>query len=170
MRTAPLLEDCTTFIDIAPVGADVVRLFWTLDVSPTQLAIAGDAEGQENGRIIVPLRNMHASVAIAFEQERLVALEGLDDATMLLRLLAEPAMIPERGPTADLARAATIAVWAGNRYPTGGPWASAKPPKPGTREEIQLEEIELVKRAAQRAKERAERDWWEPVSEDWWMR
>ena len=166
LTSAPLKGDCTSYIDVGAVAEDVIRLLNAREAYPLPLVIGGEAETVERDRRLLPLRALHSTVTVALEQQRLDALESLTDAAMLIRLLREPATLPEIGPTTDLARAAMIATWVANRYPTGGPWASEKRPRAGTREAYELEAFEMEKRDIERARAAEKKQWWEPADDD----
>jgi hypothetical protein len=169
LSAEPLVKDCITYIDVGPIGPDIMQLFYKSKAWPLALALGGEIETTENGRMTVPRRNLEASVRLVLEGQRLDVLKELPQATTLLKLLGEPATVPSSGPTADLATAAMIGVWTAHRYPTRGFWPSRKPPKPGTPAAHRLEEIEMRRRTIARAKEAANRRWWERKPE-WWTR
>jgi hypothetical protein len=154
LTSEPLHEDCSTYLDVGATGQSVLQLFNDRRAWPHALVIGGEAPPHASA---VTAPTLHTTTTLALEQKRLEALEALSDASALMRLLAETAMLPETGPMADLARAAMIAVWNASQYQTRGPWASSKPPKPGTLAYYELQAIETRKHMLAAAKRQAER-------------
>ncbi|MBX3205494.1 MAG: hypothetical protein KF764_10525 [Labilithrix sp.] len=163
VRHAPLKGDCVAFVETSLLGDALPRLLIERDAAIAPIALTGDEEACDGktGAWTVGPAILQARVTMLFETQRLVVVDELGEGAAILRALERLTNLPTSGPTRDLALAAAIAVWAAERYPSDGPWASARPPPDDSPEAQVLQERELLRQQnlKSRARQRRVSSW-----------
>jgi hypothetical protein len=157
---APLRGDSIAYADTATLGASLPRLLAERGAVIGSFVLGGEAETFDaSGTWNVSPAILQARIRLLFESGRLVQVDGLDEGASLLHALEQLSALPESGPARDMALAAAIAVWAAEKHPSDGPWASAKPPPPHSPAAQVFEERELLRRQAIARRRKRGRGW-----------
>lgn len=140
-----------TYAETSELGRTLPRLLAERGALVGSVSITGDVEScdPKTGEWSVGSSIIQARIRLALESGRLVAVNGLVEGEPLLRDLENLDALPESGPARELANAAAIAVWVGDRHSSNGPWASSKAPPIGSEAAKYFEERDAVCKLAE---------------------
>ena len=156
----PLHNDAVTYAETSALGRTLPRILAERGALVGSVCVAGDVErlDPKTGEWLVAPSILQAQIRLALEAGRVVSVNELTEGGPLLRELENLSALPESGPARELPIAAAIAVWAGLRHATNGPWASSKPPSLGSEAAQHFEEVEAMRALAAEKREEQRRN------------
>lgn len=145
-----LAHDSDFVLDLTAYGRGLWEMFYVVEPPAPQyrIVIGGDVETPNPtlGGWTVPERDIRGALTLHAQEQRLKVPEGLALGPSLLRAIENPDATPDR----DIYLATAIAVWAGRRFQTGGPWPSSNPPPRGSKAVADSEEVEMNRQREER--------------------